>query len=84
MFREALAIAEAAFGEHHPIVASRLNNLAGLLHDTNRNEDAEPLLRRALDILDSSSANAKHEHPRLELLKANYQTILRAMADERD
>ena len=84
MFRKALAIDEAAFGKRHPAVANRLNNLAVLLQDTNRSEEAEPLMRRALDILESSSANAKHEHPWLELVKANYQAILRAKADERD
>ena len=84
MFRDALAIDEAALGKHHPTVASRLNNLAVLLHDMNRNEEAEPLLRRALDILEASSANAWHEHPRLELVKANWQSILRATADEPD
>ena len=82
MLRRALETDEAAFGEHHPTVANRLNNLAGLLHDTNRNEEAEPLMRRALDILESSLAITRHEHPRLELLKANYQAILQAKADE--
>ena len=85
MFREALEIDEAAFGAHHPNVARRLNNLAMLLQNTNRNEEAEPLMRRALDILDSSSANATNEHPPVsKLVKANYQTILRAMAGEPD
>ena len=84
MFREALEIDEEAFDKLHPNVASRLNNLAGLMHDMNRNEEAEPLLRRALDILEASSANAGHEHPRLELVKANWQSILRATADEPD
>ena len=40
----------AAFGEQHPTVAVRLNNLAMLLQDTNRIEEAEPLMRRALEI----------------------------------
>lgn len=82
MFREALAIDEAALGKHHPTVASRLNNLAVLLLNMNRNEEAEQLMRRALDILESSSADATHEHSRLELLKAIWQTVLRAKADE--
>ena len=84
MLRRALAIDEAAFGKHHPNVASRLNNLALLLQDTNRNEEAMQLMRRALDILDSSSANAKHEHRWLELVRANYETLLQAKDDERD
>ena len=84
MLRKALEIDEDAFGKHHPNVANRLNNLALLLQDTNRKQEAMPLIRRALDILDSSSANTKHEYPRLELVKANYQAILRAKADEPD
>ena len=84
MLRKSLEVAEAAFGKHHPNVAACLNNLAALLQDTNRNEEAEPLIRRALDILDSWSANNKHEPPRLELVKANYQTLLQAKDDERD
>ena len=82
MLRKALAIAEAAFGKQHPNVANRLNNLATLLHDTNCYEEAEPLLRRALDILDSSSAINRHEHPCLEFVKANYRTHMRTLADE--
>ena len=45
---EALAIDEAAYGERHPTVAIRLNNLACLLKDTNGFAEVEPLLRRAL------------------------------------
>ena len=84
MLRRALEIDEVAFGKNHPNVAIRLNNLAALLQETNCNEDAEPLIRRALDILESSSANTKHEQPSLELVKANYQAILRAKADKLD
>jgi hypothetical protein len=44
--RRALAITEAAYGPHHPHVATCLNNLAGLLRATNRLAEAEPLYRR--------------------------------------
>lgn len=50
LMRQALALAEAAYGENNPIVAVALNNLADLLHDTNRLDEAEPLMRRALTI----------------------------------
>ena len=41
--RRALEIDEASFGEHHPTVAIRLNNLAQLLKDTNRiGEEGQP------------------------------------------
>ncbi len=46
--RRALDIDERAYGPDHPNVAIRLNNLAGLLKATNRLEEAEPLMRRAL------------------------------------
>ena len=42
--RRALAIDEASFGPDHPKVATDLNNLAGLLQDTNRLAEAEPLM----------------------------------------
>ena len=60
LLRRALEIDEAAFGERHPTVAIRLNNLATLLHATPTGiEEAEPLLRRALaDRMSLSSARA--------------------------
>ena len=84
MLRIALEIDEAAFGEHHPNVANRLNNLAMLLRETNRSEEALQLISRALEILESSSANTARGHPRLELMKANYQAILRSKTGEPD
>ena len=38
LMRRALEIDMAAFGEQHPTVATRLNNLATLLQDTDRLE----------------------------------------------
>jgi tetratricopeptide (TPR) repeat protein len=43
----------------HPKVAIRLNNLAQLLQDTNRLAEAEPLMRRALEI-DEKSYGSDH------------------------
>ena len=54
LMRRALEIDEASFGEHHPTVAIRLNNLALLLQATNRIGEAEPLMRRALEISKAS------------------------------
>ena len=57
--RRALAIGEASYGDAHPTVAIRLNNLALLLQATNRLGEAEPLMRRALAI-DEASYGAVH------------------------
>ena len=42
--RRALAITAACYGRDHPDVAIPVNNLAGLLYDTDRRTEAEPLL----------------------------------------
>jgi tetratricopeptide (TPR) repeat protein len=64
--RRALAIDEEVFGPDHPDVATRLNNLARLLHDTNRLAEAEPLIRRALAI-DEKSFGADHPDVAIDL-----------------
>ena len=43
LMRRALAIREASYGPDHPAVAQSLNNLALVLIQTNRAEEAEPL-----------------------------------------
>lgn len=48
LLRRAQTIDEMNFGQGHPMVAIRLNNLAQLLKTTNRLEEAEVLMRRAL------------------------------------
>ena len=55
-----MRIGEATFGPDHPNVAIGLNNLAGLLKETNRLGEAEPLYRRALAI---DEATLGPEHP---------------------
>jgi Flp pilus assembly protein TadD len=62
LFRRALAIDEASYGNDHPNVAIHLSNLAHLLQATNRLAEAEPLMRRALAIDEASYGN---EHPNL-------------------
>src|SRR3712207_7535826 len=63
------AITERGLGPDHPDVAVRLNNLAGLLRATNRLAEAEPLMRRMVEIfvadrkstrLNSSHANISY------------------------
>jgi tetratricopeptide (TPR) repeat protein len=48
--KRALAIYEKALGPDHPLVATSLNNLAGLYNNQGRYAEAEPLYKRALAI----------------------------------
>jgi len=79
LFRRALAIDEAAYGATHPSVATRLNNLASLLRDTNRLGEAEPLFRRMVSILKHFNDSTGHEHPHWRAALANYIGLLQAM-----
>ena len=54
---------EKSYGPDHPNVAIGLNNLAQLLQATNRLEEAEPLMRRALAI-DEKSYGPEHPERR--------------------
>ena len=56
-------------------LAMNLSNLAHVLKDTNRVEEAEPLMRRSLDILASFSRQTGHEHPYLQRAIQNYQAL---------
>jgi hypothetical protein len=71
--RRALAIDEASYGRDHPIVATRLNNLALLLKATKRLDEVEPLLRRALGIVETSYGV---EHPELATSLSNLASLL--------
>jgi hypothetical protein len=75
MYRRALQIDEASYGQNHPHVARDLNNLAGLLQTTNRLADAEPLMRRAFVIFLSSLGV---DHPNSQTVLGNYGKILQA------
>ena len=68
-------IDEAAYGATHPRVATHLNNLALLLRETNRLEEAEPLYRRALAI-DEAAYGATH--PRVATDLNNLALLLQA------
>jgi hypothetical protein len=74
--RRALAIDEASFGPDHPDVAIDLNNLAQLLQATNRLSNAEPLMRRHLEIFLQFTVATSHEHPHLSAAIANYCVLL--------
>ena len=83
--RRALEIEMAAFGEQHPNVARALYNLAIMLQATHRIEEAEPLMRRSLEILDTFRRQTGHEHSHFQNANESYQALKRAMgSDEPD
>lgn len=51
----------------------------GLLQDTNRLAEAEPLMCRALGILLRFGVATGHEHPYLRMVVGNYAGLLEAM-----
>jgi tetratricopeptide (TPR) repeat protein len=75
LMRRALAIDEQSFEPDHPIVATRLNNLAGLLDATNRLAEAEPLFRRVIAILEK---NDPERQPNYAGSLNNLATLLQA------
>ena len=70
---------EASSGLCHPDVARDLNNLAQVLQDTNLLQEAEPLMRRALNILIRLTRATGHQHPHLQVFVNNYKILLGAM-----
>ena len=73
LLRRALAIDEAIDGADHLNVAIRLNNLAALLHETNRLAEAEPLMRRVCEIFEKSLGG---EHPKVATALNNLAQLL--------
>src|SRR5438105_129900 len=54
LYRQALAIAEEAFGSHHLEVSVFLNNLAVLYKYTGNFDEAQQLYQRALEITEAA------------------------------
>lgn len=73
LMRRALAIDESNLGSNHADVATRLNNLAHLLKETNRLAEAEPLMRRALAIDETGYGS---DHPKIAIRLNNLATLL--------
>ncbi|MFM7550963.1 MAG: tetratricopeptide repeat protein, partial [Cyanobacteriota bacterium] len=69
--RRALEIVEASDGPSHHNVARDLNNLAKLLQATNRLAEAEPLMRRNVEIV-IAFAQQGFQNPHLEAAFVNY------------
>jgi tetratricopeptide (TPR) repeat protein len=72
LFERALAITEAAYGPHHPTVATRLNNLAGALRDLGQPSEARPLYERALAI---DEATYGPHHPTVTIVRRNLASL---------
>ena len=68
------ALAEATALHSSELIASASNNLACLLRDTNRLEEAEPLMRRALAIDEAAFGD---QHPTVAISLNNLATLLR-------
>ena len=82
--RRALKIDEQSYGENHPSVARDLNNLATLLQATNRFAEAEPLMRRMVEIFLRFTRATGHPHPHLQAAANNYAGLLQAMGRSRE
>ncbi|MBV8343406.1 MAG: tetratricopeptide repeat protein [Candidatus Eremiobacteraeota bacterium] len=72
LLRLALAVREAIHGSDHPDVAQTLNNLAGVLVETNRSTEAEALYRRALAIREASYGP---DHPDVAIVLSNLASL---------
>ena len=56
--------------------------VATLPLDTNRIEEAEPLMRQSLDIFTFFGRQSGHEHPYFQRAHQSYQALLRAMESD--
>jgi len=80
-----LAIDEEGLGAEHPTVAIGLNNLAGLLHATNRLDEADPPMRRHLVIFLLFFRQPGYPHTVLGAAFEKYWELLAALSlDRRD
>ena len=79
--RRALSINEVSYGKGHPRTAIGLSHLAHLLQATNRLAEAEPLMRRHLEIFVNFTRDTGHPHPHLRSAINNYGRLLIKMGD---
>ena len=70
---------EGELRPEHPDVARDLNNLAQLLQATNRLAEAEPLVRRMVEIFLKFTRATSHPHPHFQDAVNNYSGLLGAM-----
>ena len=95
-FRQCVKTAEQKESEHHSRLGTFLNNLAGVLANTNRLNEAEPLFRRALKIHERSLgknhpqiatdlnnlANLLHDTNRLKEAESLYRRALKILEEQ--
>ncbi|WP_216918224.1 tetratricopeptide repeat protein [Synechococcus sp. CCAP 1479/10] len=72
-YEQALKECEDRLGPNHPATASALSNLAQLLHATNRLAEAEPLMRRVVEIFQTSYGS---DHPNVAVALNNLAGLL--------
>jgi hypothetical protein len=79
LMRQVLELDEKSYGREHPNVARDLYDLAQVLEDAKRPNDAQPLMRQHVVIFIKLSRRMGHQHPDLEAAKTNYADLLRRM-----
>jgi hypothetical protein len=65
-------------------VARDLNNIAILYKETNRLAEAEPLMKRVVEILIEFASRTGYPHPHLEGTIGNYADLLTRMGHSKD
>ena len=75
--QQRLALAEAKGLAHPKLVAMTSNNLAALLHETARFDEAEPLMRQTLETAEAAYGK---QHPAVAIYLSNLATLLRDTA----
>ena len=66
-------------GAEHAQVAAGLNNLACLLQATNRLAEAEPFMRRMIEMFLKFAKTTGHQHSHLQAAIGNYAGLLSPM-----
>ena len=76
LFARSIEIDARVFGPEHPKIANRMSNLAWLLSRTGRLEEAEPLARKAVEILLTFKSRNARDHSSWESTLKQYVSIL--------
>lgn len=76
MARRAIAIRNSALGAEHPAVAAGCSVLTRILPATNRLQEAELEITRAMEIMALHGKNTEHDHPSKSIIIENYRETL--------